>query len=49
MKAVRKPNEVEMRSMAPGVGHCSGGDGPDTFHTVAPLVKWVEEGIPPPR
>ncbi len=26
MKAVRKPNEVEMRSMAPGVGHCSGGD-----------------------
>lgn len=49
MKAVRKPKEVEMRSMAPGVGHCSGGDGPDRSHTVAPLVKWVEEGIPPFR
>ena len=35
--------------MAPGVGHCSGGDGPDTFDVVAPLVKWVEEGIPPSR
>ena len=33
--------------MAPGVGHCSGGDGPDRFDVMAPLVKWVEEGIPP--
>jgi feruloyl esterase len=35
--------------MAPGVGHCSGGDGPDTFDPVAALVRWVEEGVAPER
>jgi feruloyl esterase len=28
--------------MAPGVGHCGGGVGPNVFDTFAPLVKWVE-------
>lgn len=35
--------------MAPGVGHCSGGDGPDRFDPVAALVRWVEDGVAPDR
>lgn len=29
--------------MAPGVGHCGGGTGPNVFDTFAPMVKWVEQ------
>jgi hypothetical protein len=28
----------------PGVGHCSGGPGPDTVDLLTPLVNWVESG-----
>jgi len=30
--------------MAPGMGHCAGGDGPSVFHMVDPLEQWVEHG-----
>ena len=30
--------------MAPGVQHCRGGPGPDTFDSVAALDAWVEKG-----
>jgi feruloyl esterase len=33
--------------MAPGVGHCGGGDGPNSFDTFVPLVDWVERGKAP--
>ncbi len=33
--------------MAPGMGHCSGGEGPDTFDKIAVLEQWVEEGKAP--
>jgi feruloyl esterase len=33
--------------MAPGMGHCGGGDGPNTFDMVAALERWVEAGIAP--
>ena len=33
--------------MAPGMGHCSGGDGPNTFDMVAALERWVESGVAP--
>ena len=33
--------------MAPGMGHCSGGEGPNTFDAVAALEQWVEHGRPP--
>lgn len=33
--------------MVPGMGHCSGGDGPDTFDSVTALENWVEKGTPP--
>ena len=33
--------------MVPGMGHCEGGDGTDTFDKVTPLADWVERGVPP--
>ncbi len=35
--------------MAPGMGHCGGGAGPNTFDMVAALEQWVEHGTPPDR
>jgi feruloyl esterase len=35
--------------MVPGMGHCSGGEGTDTFDPVTPLVGWVERGERPTR
>jgi feruloyl esterase len=29
--------------MAPGMGHCGGGEGPNTFDMVAALEQWVEQ------
>ena len=31
--------------MMPGVGHCSGGPGPDTIDPVTALERWVEKGL----
>lgn len=33
--------------MAPGMLHCSGGPGPNSFDTLAALENWVEHGIAP--
>ena len=33
--------------MAPGMGHCGGGEGPNTFDMVAALEQWVEHGKAP--
>ena len=33
--------------MAPGMGHCSGGEGPNSFDMVAALEEWVERGKAP--
>jgi len=33
--------------MAPGMGHCGGGEGPHTFDKISVLDRWVEEGKPP--
>jgi feruloyl esterase len=35
--------------MAPGMAHCRGGDGPNTFDAVTALEAWVEGGTPPER
>ncbi|HEY7502134.1 MAG TPA: tannase/feruloyl esterase family alpha/beta hydrolase [Vicinamibacterales bacterium] len=35
--------------MVPGMGHCRGGDGPNTFDAVGALDEWVEHGKPPDR
>jgi feruloyl esterase len=33
--------------MVPGMGHCSGGEGPDTFNKISVLEQWVEQGKAP--
>ena len=33
--------------MAPGMGHCRGGPGPNTWDKLAPMVDWVENGVAP--
>ena len=33
--------------MAPGMGHCGGGDGPNTFDKMSALDRWTEEGKAP--
>jgi feruloyl esterase len=35
--------------MVPGMGHCRGGDGPNTFDIVGALDEWFEHGKPPER
>ena len=35
--------------MEPGVGHCSGGDGPDTFDAVKVVEQWMRTGTAPPQ
>jgi feruloyl esterase len=35
--------------LAPGVGHCNGGAGPDTADLLSPLVQWVEQDVAPNR
>jgi feruloyl esterase len=33
--------------MVPGMGHCSGGPGPNTFDTLGALDAWVSQGVAP--
>ena len=33
--------------LAPGMGHCAGGPGPNTWDKLVPLVDWVENGVVP--
>ena len=35
--------------MAPGMGHCGGGEGPSSFDMVSVLEEWVEQGRAPDR
>ena len=35
--------------LLPGVGHCGGGPGPDTFDALGALSRWVERGEAPDR
>ncbi|HEY8538695.1 MAG TPA: tannase/feruloyl esterase family alpha/beta hydrolase [Steroidobacteraceae bacterium] len=35
--------------LAPGMHHCRGGPGPNTFDALAALEEWVERGIAPAR
>ena len=33
--------------MAPGMGHCAGGEGPNVFDTLTALEQWRENGVAP--
>jgi feruloyl esterase len=40
------PNNFIRLFMVPGMQHCSGGPGPNTFDSLGALDQWVEQGIP---
>ena len=46
MGAEKTANSVRL-FMAPGMAHCGGGDGPNTFDKIGVLDRWVEQGKAP--
>ena len=40
-------NDSARLFMAPGMGHCGGGNGPNSWDKLLPLVDWVENGNAP--
>ena len=42
-----KTQEFMRLFMVPGMNHCSGGAGPNTFNALAVLEQWVEKGTAP--
>jgi feruloyl esterase len=46
--ASRAANWVRL-FMVPGMGHCSGGEGPDDFDALKAMEQWVEGGKAPER
>jgi feruloyl esterase len=47
--AAKQTQESARLFMVPGMGHCSGGPGPDNFDAVGALDQWVEQGAAPGR
>ncbi len=45
--ALGKTGDSVRLFMAPGMGHCSGGDGPNTFDKMSLIEQWVEKGKAP--
>jgi feruloyl esterase len=45
--ALERTQKFARLFMAPGVGHCGGGVGPNSFDTFTPVVEWVEKGKAP--
>jgi feruloyl esterase len=35
--------------MVPGMGHCLGGEGPDTFDKISLIEQWIEQGKVPEK
>ncbi len=49
MGGASKTSEWIRLFLAPGMGHCGGGEGPNTFDMVSALEAWVERGRAPKR
>ncbi|GAA0514829.1 feruloyl esterase [Paractinoplanes deccanensis] len=47
MGGLARTQEFARLFMLPGVAHCSGGQGPDKFDALTPVVDWVERGQAP--
>lgn len=45
--SIRAASESSRLFLAPGMGHCAGGQGPNQWDKLTPLVEWVEQGIAP--
>jgi feruloyl esterase len=46
-QGLRRTQSYARLFMVPGMYHCSGGPGPNTFDALTPLVTWVETGVAP--
>jgi feruloyl esterase len=46
-KTMGDPRAFYRLFMVPGMFHCNGGPGPNTFDAVTALEQWVEKGAPP--
>jgi feruloyl esterase len=46
-QALQRTQSYARLYMVPGMYHCSGGPGPNTFDALTPLVTWVEAGVAP--
>jgi Tannase and feruloyl esterase len=49
MGGVSKIDQQVRMFLAPGMGHCGGGDGPNSFDSLAALEQWVESGKAPEK
>jgi Tannase and feruloyl esterase len=49
MGSERKTTDFMRLFMVPGMMHCGGGPGPDTFDKLGAVVRWVEQGIAPDK
>jgi feruloyl esterase len=49
MGGIEKTRDFYRFFIAPGMGHCSGGPGPNTFDHLTALEQWVEKGIAPDK
>jgi len=49
MGGLDKTREFYRFFLAPGMGHCSGGPGPNQFDMLTALEQWVEKGVAPER
>ena len=49
MGGLDKTREFYRFFLAPGMGHCSGGPGPNQFDMLGALEQWVEKGVAPDR
>jgi feruloyl esterase len=49
MGGLEKTREFFRLFLAPGMGHCSGGPGPNQFDHLTALEQWVEKGVAPDK
>jgi feruloyl esterase len=49
MGGLEKTRDFFRFFLAPGMGHCSGGPGPNTFDMLGALEQWVEKGAAPDK
>jgi len=49
MGGIERTREFYRFFMAPGMGHCSGGPGPNLFDHLTALEQWVEKGMAPDK
>jgi feruloyl esterase len=49
MGGLEKTRDFYRFFLAPGMGHCGGGPGPNQFDMLTALEQWVEKGVAPDR